>query len=99
MNDIEYLASRVRFGDPVASDELRRQLESKLTPIVRRTLRTRACHSSFTRRILAEAERLTGRVDRESFVSAVCQRMCEIVIGQIDPEHGPKRAALETVCH
>jgi hypothetical protein len=86
MNDIQLLAARVREGDPAATGELRRELESKVRHLVRRTLRTGASNSPLARRILAEAERLSstgGESDREALIACVARGICETVLGQL----------------
>jgi hypothetical protein len=57
--NLDSLATRASRGEPVASAELRRRLETRLRPIVRRALRVRD-DSELTQRILAAARRRTG---------------------------------------
>src|SRR5262245_2412197 len=56
---LDSLAARASRGEPVASVELRRRLETRLRPVIRRALRVRD-DSELTQRILAAAQRRTG---------------------------------------
>jgi len=56
--NLESLAERASHGEPVASVELRRRLETRLRPVVRRALRLRD-DAELSQRILAAARRRT----------------------------------------
>jgi hypothetical protein len=57
--NIYSLGERASRGEPVASVELRRQLETRLRPVVRRALRLRD-DAELSQRILAAARRRTA---------------------------------------
>jgi hypothetical protein len=78
----------------------RRELERKVTHIVRRTVRTRARRTVLDRRILAEADRLAtdSYVDQDWLVARVARRICEAVVERLGlVDEG--QAARETIRH
>jgi hypothetical protein len=103
MHELQYLVTRVGAGDPTAVAELRRELEGRMVPIIRRTMRTRTGSSTLARRILAEAERVAGKPggwsseEREGIIPRVARRVCEAVITGLRPGASENRLAMETV--
>ena len=98
MNEFHLLAARARGGDKAAASTLRRELESQMTVIVRRAMRTRTGASGLGRRILAEAERQAPdgwdhAGGNEALVGRVARRVCEAVLDdlRVAPPGGVER--------
>jgi len=100
MNELHRLAAGVRRDDPAAALQLRRELESQMTYIVRRVMRTGRGNSPLSRRILAEAGYL-GSPDgcpQEERDRRIARRICESVIARLRPSRDSRGPAAETVC-
>lgn len=101
MNELDVLAAKVHAGDAGAAAKLRRELESRMVPIVRRALRGGAAATPLARRILAEAGRVAPRgwngpaEERERLIGHVARRVCGSVLDGLAP--APRRGLLETV--
>jgi hypothetical protein len=103
MNEIQHLAMCVRSGDAAATADFRRQLETEIKRIVRRTVRTRSAVTPLAKRILAEADCLRPHSPGETgstkdwVVAKVCSRICDVVVHRLAEGGTPSRHAHETV--
>jgi hypothetical protein len=107
MNEQEYdlgtLAFRAGRGDRQAGATLRQQLEPQLARIVRCTLRSGRDSNPLAKRVLAEARRLTpklqpsGQDAPEHVVSFVVRRLCASLSTALAQTVQPKRWTLDTV--
>lgn len=85
------LVARVKQGDPAAPQALYQELEPQLVHRVRRVVRLGVGESPVDQWILKEAERFArqGRSppyeDREWLIEPVAQRLCTIMIEQLQP--------------
>jgi hypothetical protein len=102
-NHVADLAAKVGAGNPGARLQLRKQMESQMVFIVRRTLQTGKNASSLDRRILAEARRLDAQRngqacrDPEQRIRAIADAMCHAVLTNLRPALSDPRQAHETV--
>jgi hypothetical protein len=98
MNHLQNLACRVSWGDPHAVAEFRRELEGRLPPIVRNTLRTRRDTAPLNRLILKEADRMTP-TDGEEAVGPIIRRVCDCVIDNLWSSQRPVRTLQAILCN
>jgi len=98
-NQVAELAAQVGEGNLGARLQLRKQMESQMVFIVRRTLQSGKLTTSLDRRILAEARRLDAQVcyDPEQRIRAIAQTMCNAVLTNLRPNSSEGRGAHETV--
>ena len=92
MHEFDQLARRVKQNDFRAAAQMQESLELQMIPIVRRTLRRGLRDSALSRRILAEAERLTPKGDmlpaeeRDRRIARIARRVCASVVGKLQPQ-------------
>jgi hypothetical protein len=92
MHEFDQLAGRVKQNDLCAATLMQESLELQMLPIVRRTLRRGVRDSPLSRRILAEADRLTPTADtlpaeeRERRIARIARRVCASVVAKLQPQ-------------
>lgn len=98
-NHVAELAAKASEGNPGAHLQLRKQMESQMVFIVRRTLQTGKASTSLDRRVHAEARRLDRLAchDPEQRIRAIADALCSAVLAKLRPAHHDARNAQETV--
>jgi hypothetical protein len=100
-NHLSGLAARIRWGDPWAAEELRRELVPQMVRIVRRALRLDGSANGLELQIHAEADRLRAQCaaedEGEALVCRVAGNLCESLIGRLRRPFGRGLAPMETV--
>jgi hypothetical protein len=86
-NPLARLARRVRFGEPDAAEEFRREMSMALEGMVRLALRKCGGLSAFEEHARAEAERLQdmsdGQLSRDELVRQTARQVCLAMIGRL----------------
>lgn len=100
MNELLQLADRARRNDPTAAGDLRRALESRMGPIIRRAMRRGVGDTALNRRILVEADREGDRPDRLSpheCEERVVRRLCDSVLARLRPFGNGRAPVRDTI--
>lgn len=97
-NPFSQLASKAKSGDGAAQVAMRRQMESEMVRIVRRSLKDGALRTPLDRRIHAEAGRIAADFavassdEQERIVERVAQALCASVMSHVRPAPAPQAA-------
>jgi hypothetical protein len=104
MDALQLLAERISKGDAAATTVMRRELETQLVHIVRRTVRLRTARTAIARQILAEAgptldeHSRSSEEEREQLVARVARRVCDSVIARLRCNPAANLRMRDTVC-
>ena len=97
-NPFSELASKAKRGDAAAQIAMRRQMESEMIRIVRRSLKDGKGTTPLDRRIHAEAERIGvdfavhTSEEQEQIVHRIAKALCASVLSHLRPAPAPQAA-------
>src|SRR5688572_9556660 len=100
-NAFSALASKAKSGDGAAQLAMRRQMESEMVRIVRRSLKEGKVRTQLDHRIHAEAQRIGtafashSSEDLDRIVQRITQALCASVLSHLRPAPAPQ--AEETI--